>query len=198
MAGAEPVFDVRLDLVEDGREIDRVRRKYRETLSRSHACAHLDVHKVYLLEIGHMKRAFEARGLNVGNVKELWHGSRTSNLLSIMKAGFQIPASNAPHVTGRLFGAGAYFSDQSSKSLNYSFGYWSAGDREDNCFLLLNNVALGKVYEPRSQHETFPKPGFDSTHVRGGTCGVINNETIVYRVDQIDPVLLVNFTRGGR
>ena len=68
-------------------------------------------------------------GVTVGNVQELWHGTRAGNLLSILRAGFTIPPANAPHVTGRMFGNGVYFSDQSTKSLNYRLRNGAASER---------------------------------------------------------------------
>jgi poly [ADP-ribose] polymerase len=64
--------------------------------------------------------------------------------------------------------------------------------------MLLNNVAMGNFYNPRSTGESLPKSGYDSTFAEGGKCSVMNNEMIVYRVSQIDPIFLVEFSPGGR
>ncbi|WP_430326539.1 hypothetical protein, partial [Salmonella enterica] len=77
---------------------------------------------MFYIEIGPHLGPWNANGKKVGNIKELWHGTRVGNVLSIMKGGFVIPPSNASHVTGRMFGNGVYFSDQSTKSLNYAYG----------------------------------------------------------------------------
>jgi Uncharacterized conserved protein len=187
------MFEARLELVEDVFEVERVRRQYQATRQDIHACAHLDVHRVFRVEIGGMRRAFAETGERVGNVKELWHGTRASNLLSILKNGFVIPPANAPHCTGRMFGNGAYFSDQSTKALNYAYGYWGGGTRDANCYMFLCRVALGKSYTPRSWQESLPMAGYDSTFARAGHSGVVNNEMIVYNTAQIDPVYLVEF-----
>jgi poly [ADP-ribose] polymerase len=197
-AEAPVLFQVKLQLVEDGKEIDRIRKKYRETRKAMHECYHLDVKKVYLVEIGGMRAAFEKDGVPIGNIWELWHGTRVGNLLSIMKGGFTIPPSNAAHCTGRLFGNGMYHSDQSTKSLNYAYGYWDGGKRDDNCFMFLNNVAMGNIYHPKGTYESLPKPGFDSSYAKGGEAGVQNNEMIVYKTAQVDPVFLVEFSREGK
>jgi poly [ADP-ribose] polymerase len=189
------VFDVALELVEDGNEIDRIRRKFRETAQTRHEASVLDVDKVYLVEIGAMRRAFAKDGAKVGNVWELWHGTRVGNLLSIMKGGFQIPPASASHCSGRVFGNGIYHSDQSTKSLNYAYGYWDGGSRDHQCFMFLNNVAMGTIYYPRGSHESLPKPGYDSTFAEGGKAGVLNNEMIVYETSRIDPVFLIQFGR---
>jgi poly [ADP-ribose] polymerase 2/3/4 len=199
------LFEAKLKLVEDGRLIDRIREVYRSTRQSLHLCHQLDVKLVYELEIKPMKEAFDSYGKKVGNVMKLWHGTRISNLLSILKRGFIIPPSNAPHCTGRMFGNGVYFSDQSTKSLNYSFGYWS-GAQDQNCFMLMNDVAMGKYYSPRSfsiGHPFsigvgLPKKGYDSTFAKAQKSGLLNNEMIVYDTRQINPKLLIEFSKHGR
>lgn len=187
------VFEVKLERVHERKEIERIRRKYRSTLQNMHACAHLDVQTVYAVEIAAMDRAWDEKGVKVGNVMELWHGTRASNLLSILKSGFLIPPSNAPHCTGRMFGNGVYFSDQSTKSLNYAYGYWSGGTTEAHCFMFLVDVAMGRTFVPTGPSTDLPKPGYDSTHAKAGQSGVVNNEMIVYQTYQINPRFLVEF-----
>lgn len=194
---APKLFEVKLHIIEDGKIIDRIRKKYRETQKSMHGSSVLDVKQVYTVEIGAMSRAFQSDGAKLDNIWELWHGSKKGNLLSIMSKGFVIPPSNASHCTGRMFGNGAYFSDQSTKSLNYAWGYWD-GKQDDNCFMFLANVAMGNTYTPKSYNEHLPKPGYDSTYAKGGESGVMNNEMIVYRTSQIEPVFLVEFSRGGK
>lgn len=186
------LFAARLDMVEDMVEIDRIRRKYRETQKAMHASAHLDVKRVFRVQLDCMSEMFEREGQKVGNVQELWHGTRASNLLSILKSGFMIPAANAPHCTGRMFGNGVYFSDQSTKSLNYAYGYWQ-GKADENCFMFLVDVAMGKSYTPKSWQERLPLEGYDSTFAQTDISGVQNNEMIVYRTCQINPRFLVEF-----
>lgn len=191
------LFEAKLTLVEEGKIIDRIRNFYRATRQSMHACHNLDVKLVYEVEVGGMKKAFEQDGKRVGNIMELWHGTKVGNLLSILKSGFVIPPAHAAHCTGRMFGNGVYFSDQSTKSLNYAYGYWS-GSREENCFMLLNEVAMGKYYEPRSYSEPLPKAGYDSTFAKAGKSGVMNNEMIVYRTSQINPKFLIEFSPKGK
>ena len=190
------MFEARLNLVDDGREIDRIRGKYRAGLQTMHACAHLDVKRVFSVEIGAMHRAFEAEGRKIGGIQELWHGTKASNLLSILKSGFYIPPTNAPYVTGRLFGNGVYFANSSTKSLNYAYGYWD-GKRDNNCFMFLCDVAMGKHYTAK-YGEALPKPGFDSTWAKAGESGVQNDELIVYNTNQIEPRFLIEFSPAGK
>ncbi len=188
----QKVFEAKLNYVEDGNTIDAIRRKYKSTMQSSHACFHLDVDTVYELEISSMKRAFEV-GSKVGNIMQLWHGSAAGNILSILKSGYVIPPSNAAHVTARMFGNGVYFSDQSTKSLNYAYGYWSGRSKDNHCFMLLNDVAMGKFYVPPGSSSNLPKPGYNSTFAQAGKSGVQNNEMIVYSTDRINPKFLIKF-----
>ena len=186
------LFEAKLTLVEDVFEIERIRRKYRETRQSGHACHHLDVNRVFRVDVRAMTRAWEERGASVGGVQGVWHGTRAGNLLSILKGGFVIPPSNAPHCTGRLFGNGVYFANSSTKSLNYAYGYWGGGTRDENCFMFLADVAMGKHYTP-TYGEQLPKTGYDSTWAKKDRSGVQNDELIVYKTEQVCPRFLIEF-----
>src|SRR5258708_31850870 len=103
------MFDCRLVTVphytDDGRELFRKTRDlYYKTRNTKHppAAAPLQMTRLYEVEIGDMKRRFEAAATSLGNVRsDLWHGTRASNLLSILKHGLVIPPANAAHCTGR-------------------------------------------------------------------------------------------------
>jgi poly [ADP-ribose] polymerase len=130
---------------------------------------------------------------HLGNVMRLWHGTRVGNVLSILAKGMYIPPSSASHCTGRMFGNGVYFSDQSTKSLNYAYGYWDGKGSDNHCFMFLFDVIMGKAYTPSSYHGSLPKSGYDSTFAKAGESGVMNNEMIVYNTAQCKPVYLVEF-----
>ena len=72
----EQVFSVRVHLVEDGREIDAIRKLYRSTQQSIHAASKLDVKTVYDIEIKTVADAFEKEGKKIGNIMRLWHGSK--------------------------------------------------------------------------------------------------------------------------
>ncbi len=194
---APKLFDLRLSLVEDDREIERIRKFYRMTNQTMHACSHLDVKTVYEVQIGEMHREFEEKGRAVGNVMELWHGTKTANLLSILKSGLKTAPPSTAAIAGKMFGNGIYFSDQSTKSLNYAYGYWH-GSREDNCFMFLCNVAMGNYHVPGGPSSQLPKPGHDSTFAQAQKSGVANNEMIVYRNEQVDLTRLIEFSPNGK
>lgn len=193
---ANKLFSVKLYSSTDATLFDRINKKFLSTLQNMHTSSSLKLKRIFTVEIDHMKKAFDKKSPSVGNIKELWHGTRTSNLLSILKGGLVIPKSNAPHVCGRMFGDGIYFSDQSTKSLNYSQGYWSRGSGYDNnCYMFLADVAMGKEYIPASSSHNLPKPGYDSTYAIGGKSGVSNNEMIVYSLDQCNLTYLCEFDK---
>lgn len=192
---APKVFSVKLHIVTDKTMFERISKKFQATLNHGHTSSSLKLKRVFTVEIEHMKTAFDKKAPSIGNVMELWHGTRTANLLSIMKGGLIIPKKGAPHVTGRMFADGVYFSDQSTKSLNYSQGYWSGGSRDNNCFMFLSDVAMGKAYTPPGPSQDLPKKGYDSTYAKAGQSGVMNNEMIVYSIDQCNLTFLCEFDR---
>jgi poly [ADP-ribose] polymerase 2/3/4 len=191
------LFDLRLDLVENGLEIDRIRKYYKSTMQSMHSCHHLDVKTIYEIEMPKMLEAFQNDGAKLSNIWELWHGTNIANLLSILRSGLTCSPPNTTTINGRLYGNGIYFSDQSTKSLNYAYGYWS-GTRNENCFMLLSQVAMGNYYTPKGTHESLPKSGYDSTFAKGGLSGTLNNEQIVYRSSQVNIIRLVEFSPSGK
>lgn len=192
------VFDCQLHLIDDKKEIDRIRAFYRKTRQSIHQSSSLDVKTVYSVVINTVNAAFAKDGAKMTNIWELWHGTRASNLLSILKAGLIIPPTSSPHVCGRMYGDGLYFSDQSTKSLNYATGYWNGGARDNNCFMFLCSVAMGNPYTPSGSFSGRSAPkGYDSTFAKAGKSGVMNNEMIVYRLGQAKLDRLIEFSPGG-
>ena len=81
------------------------------------------------------------------------------------------------------------------ESLNYAYGYWDGGARDDRCFMFLADVAMGTPWHPtRTGASVKPPKGFDSVYARGGQDRVMNNEMIVYRTSQARLKYLVEFT----
>lgn len=191
----EKVFDVQLNVVKNQEEIDRIKKFYNSTRQSVHASHHLNIKRIFYVEMAAQKAAFAAYGAKLSNIMELWHGTKAANLLSILKSGLIIPKSHGSiAVTGRMFGDGVYFSDQSTKSLNYAYGYWDrSGGYDNNCFMFLANVAMGKYYVPPGPFSGGCKSGYDSTWAQAHKSGVGNNEMIVYRLDQLNLNYLVEF-----
>lgn len=154
------------------------------------------LHRVYALDGNGAVRAFDDIAARIGNVQELWHGSRVGNVLSILRQGLVLPENlGTADTTGAMFGPGLYFSNQSTKSLNYSDGYW-AGARENDCFMFLTQVACGKEFRPRhySDWRQSRKGGYDCINVKAGTGGVMNHELIVWDTNQVKLSFLCEFT----
>lgn len=200
IADLPELFDARLKVVVE-RDIARmVEKKFMETINRSHESRNLRPVQVYEVELPRAKSAYETDGAKLSNQWLLWHGTRMFNVLSILKSGLIIPRSGGSfHITGRMFGDGLYFSDQSTKSLNYAYGYWDGGSRDKNCFMFMVDVAMGKYYVPGGGYGMRSIPaGYDSCYAKAGTGGVRNNEMIVYRTSQANLRYLVEFNEKHR
>ena len=191
-----PAWGTKLERIEMGSaEFKRVVKFFTGSMNRNHASANLKLRALWAMSIEAMEKAFNKK---IGNEKELWHGTKDSNLLSILKTGYVIPKSGGSiAVTGRMFGDGVYFSDQSTKSLNYATGNAPGqyGGGSARTFMLLNRVAMGREYRPTHAFRGTIPAGYDSCYVRGGTAGVRNNEMIVYKLNQICPTFLCEFGR---
>ena len=188
------VFDVKLQKSDDKRDIDRIIKLFSKSINKGHVSRYFKVKIVYTVDIAAMRSSFDDKGVKIGNIKPLWHGTKASNLLSILKGGFIIPPSSSSHVTGRMYGDGLYFSDQSTKALNYATTFWGGRD-EGRYFMFLVRVAMGKAYTPTSGwgYSGYPRKGYDSTFAKAGASGVSNNEMIVYKTCQVNPIYLVEF-----
>lgn len=199
-SGAQKVFECRLIKLpassEEGRaEFRRINQLYRSTRNANHhQVASLQLKRIYRVEMPGMKSAFDKKSAEIGNVRaDLWHGTRASNLLSILKNGLIIPPSSASHCTGRMFGNGIYSSLQSSKALNYATDFWNrSGVSGQRTFMFLCEAALGKSYKPKSTFSNLPS-GYQSCWVEAGTAGVMNHECIVYSTAQINLTYLCEF-----
>eukprot|EP00794_Sanderia_malayensis_P018644 gene18644-20525_t len=108
----------------------------------THAATH-NTYKMQVQEVYKINRTEEDKNFNdCGNKKLLWHGSRLTNYVSILKQGLRIAPPEAP-VTGYMFGKGVYFADISSKSANYCYPSRS----KNTGLVMLCEVALGKSKE---------------------------------------------------
>ncbi|WOF81822.1 WGR domain-containing protein (plasmid) [Pseudomonas sp. FeN3W] len=186
------IFNCEINVLRDKKVLKWIDEFFASTASTRHASFGYKIKCVYEVTIDEMQKAYDSEGKKLGNVMRLWHGTRPGNILSILKSGLIIPRSNAPHVCGRMFGDGLYCSDQSTKSLNYATGWW-AGAKENQCFMFLADVAMGKVHVPRGPSQNLPAPGTDSTFAKANISSVMNNEMIVYKTNQATVRYLVEF-----
>jgi poly [ADP-ribose] polymerase len=129
------------------------------------------------------------------SVKELFHGSRNENILSIMQSGLKIKPKSAIH-TGSMFGGGIYFADSSSKSANYCWGF-NGSVRQDSNYLFVCDVATGKIkeYEDSQPHLfSAPRP-YNSVMGKKGR-SLVHNEYIVYKESQVKIKYIVEFKKA--
>ena len=192
------IFKSKIALLKDKKTISRLEKFYYGTKDSRHSCNNLKPVWFYTVEMEDTKKAFKNYGAKLSNIWELWHGTRVFNILSILKSGLKLPKTIAGgHITGAMFGDGIYGTDQSTKALNYSFGYWDGGARDHNCFMFVGDFAMGKYFIPinNDRYQAFPRQGYDSTYAKGGVSGVLNNEMIVYKTEQVNLKYLVEFER---
>jgi len=192
-AAAQPkVFDVELVKVDDTKVISWVRNLYQKTRKAMHVSNNLSIKTVYTVEIAMMKTAFDAHGAKMKDVRKLWHGTQASNVLSILRQGLIIPKSSSSHCTGRMYGDGIYASSISTKALNYATSFWGGGG-SDRTFMFLLDMAMGNYHLAGGGWGSYPVRGTDSTWAKGGRSGVMNDEMIVYHLNQCNLTHLVEF-----
>lgn len=184
-----------------------IERTYLNSRNTRHSSHNMRLVNVFTVEDKAHEEVFNKTAKELGNTRELWHGTSVSNILSIMTKGLFIPKTNSGiKIAGRMFGDALYFSPQSSKSLNYSTGYWHGGaTRSNNCFMFFNDIVMGNEFRPRHwdyQQKDKAYNGTDSRgrkynsiSVKGGTCGVLNDEIMVWNTDQIKLSYLCEFAR---
>ncbi|MDD5649830.1 MAG: WGR domain-containing protein [Candidatus Nanoarchaeia archaeon] len=187
-----------IEIVSDKREIDRIYSYITTTKAGNHRGSDVWNWKpknVFKIKIPAERARFEKTEKQFGNQHELFHGSKNGNILSILKGGLIIPSCNAGHVTGRMFGDGIYFANASTKSLNYSTGFWGGrGNKNSNSFLFLANVAMGKTFVAHDARYSGIPHGYDSIHAQKGR-SLYNDEFIVFKLQQATLTYLVEMTK---
>lgn len=188
------LFPVTMDLEDDAKELKWINKFYDSTKNVKSTGNGLKLANVFRLHLHDSRKAFTEKGKPIGNINRLWHGTSSANLLSILQNGLKTSPPATAKIAGKAFGHGIYFSDIATKSLGYASGAWGNYGSRRRCFMLLNNVAMGKPFKPGKSYSnhSWPKQGFDSTFAEGGTV-FINNEMIVYQNYQADPTHLVEF-----
>lgn len=122
-----------------------------------------------------------------GNVRHLFHGSRSANIVGILSSYLKLPNDLTGVVkTGAMFGPGIYTASNSSKSFNYSSGTWCGrANKYDTAYLFICQVAMGNVYKVNSAtYFTKPPAGYDSVMGCRGA-NLLNDEFIVYKANQV-------------
>lgn len=181
-----------IELLKDRKEWERVLRYVEKSRAHNHRNIwNYRIKNIFKIRIPAERKKFEDQGLKIGNVKELFHGSRNCNILSIMKNGLIIPPCNSPGVTGRMFGDGLYAAHNSTKALNYSIGYWSGTrNKYPNTFLFVTKFAMGKEKVVTDSLYGGAPRGYDSVHAKKGY-SLYNDEYIVYKLNQATLTYLI-------
>lgn len=193
LATTPNLFSAKLKALEDGAVIDRINKLFFDTKLNAHESSSLKPVSYYEVDLDDMRTGWESDGAKLDNQWLLWHGTRVFNLLSILKSGLIVPKSGGSiPIAGRMFGDYLYFSDQSTKSLNYSLGFWHGNVRDHECFMFLADVAMGQYYVPDRPTQLIPH-GYDSFFAKGKISGVMNNEMIIRRRSQANLRYLVEF-----
>lgn len=187
------IFNVKVEILDDKKEFNRIEEFFKSTKHNYHSSSNLKLKNVYVIDIEHMKKSYESTKDKYGNIMELWHGTKASNILSILKSGLVMPNPKSSHFCGAMYGLGIYFSDQSTKSLNYATNYWTKGGDSSKTFMFLANVAMGKSFTPSGPRSDLPLKDYDSTFAKAGKSGVQNNEMIVYKLEQCNLKYLCEF-----
>lgn len=210
------LFRYRITLVDDPKVIARLTKKFKDTANSAHGYSvnNAKVKNVYALTDSKNEAEFQKVAKELGNVKEMWHGSRAFNVLSIMSKGLLTPNNlSTARVAGAMFGNGLYLSEQSTKSANYSKGgVWSSG-RDNQWYMFVADVVMGNEFWPNKwtggSTYGYSRPDYNgvlsgrvtdsdgkrwnSINVKGGTMGVMNHEAVVPGPQQVALRYLIEF-----
>jgi poly [ADP-ribose] polymerase len=177
-------LNCKIDVV-SGAEFDKVK-KYVE--SSQIKCKSIKVKKIY--SINREEESLK----DVGNIKQLFHGSRAKNWVGILSRGLLLPkivvSMGISRTDAGWLGNGIYFGDAVCTTL-----YYTSSSRKRNTRLMtVADVALGKVKEFRkiTYGLNSPPDGYDSCHgVRGSQFA--DDEFVVYNNKQQKLKYLVEY-----
>lgn len=198
-------FRNKLELVDSNSdEFKEIEKRFRSSANTMHSSASRKLVRVWRIT-DNKTDVWEKKRKELKHHRVMWHGTTAGNVLSILRTGLICPPSNDGKfaTTGRMFGDGIYFSDQSTKSLNYATGVWNRNTGTGNAMMFLADVVMGREYRPTVMSYDIPRTArtskddkgrpYNSIFVRGGTCNVRNNEMIVWDTDQITLTHLCEF-----
>lgn len=178
----EKIFNVSLDILQDQKEYDDLVHWYESSKKKVHGYGNIKVANIYKISISDMNEAFMKKGEKYGNIEKVFHGTSEANLLSILKSGLKVSPPSTAFIAGKMFGNGVYGAKESSKALGYTLGRWG-NQRASSGWLFVCDFAMGKTYSPT--HTGHPPSGYDSTWARSKQCGLMHDELIVYKNEQI-------------
>lgn len=135
------------------------------------------------------------------NVGMLFHGTRSVNIMGILREGLRLPKQLVGVViTGAMFGGGLYWADDWKKSDGYTSrrgSYWSGGGGDvkgRGAHMFVADVALGQPHvAPGPRGYTAPPTGCHCIFGKAGHSQVQNNEWIVFNTHQNQLRYLVEY-----
>lgn len=187
-----------IELLTDKDEIQRIKKHVYETKAPNHRGLNvwnIKVKNIFKVKLPDERRKFETKGKLLGNVRELFHGSRNCNVLSILKNGLKI-FRNHPTKAGDMFGPGLYFADNSTKSANYCTGFWNSSKlskKYHNHYMFLADVAMGKMLKETRATMKRPSRNYDSVKGCRGS-NLYNNEYVIYTEEQATLKYIIEFS----
>ena len=192
---------VKIDIayLEDANEWERLSQFFESNKHKNHS--HLNNWKIKNIfkygESTHNLENYEKMYEMMDNEFELFHGSRNTNILSILLNGFMIPPATAGHCTGRMFGNLIYHASCSTKALNYSTGFWNGSNDDNNAFIFITKVLMGNIQKCKTFKYDGPDEEYDSilglTEKDGGS--LLNEEYCVRSPSQIKITHLIELNR---
>lgn len=157
------------------------------------------VRNIYRVIPKEQKRRFDSylkhEGIKI--VKELWHGSRNENWMSIILNSLQLNPNAI--ITGKMFGQGIYFAPSSMKSFNYTScrGTSWANGKDDTGFMGIYAVAYGNPHDVTTSYHysknDLKKIGKNCVHAHVGS-QLKNDEIVFYDEDAVCLNYIVEFS----
>lgn len=179
----------------------------KQVVSHLHPETQKQVKAVYtvhnLKTYGNMCSYMERRGMDKADVHFLYHGSLNANQWGLITQG---PHSNPPkgvQITGKMFGFGVYFANNSKKSVNYTSltgSYWAHGD-DSTAFLQVYKVAFNNplnLYTWDSSCTKFKKGQIgdhDAVFAHKTPGFLVNDEIICYDDSAFTIAYLIELTK---
>ena len=144
------------------------------------------VHKIYRVIPLEQQKAFNEylKRNHIKKVKQLWHGSRNQNWMSIIINSLKLRPDAI--ITGKMFGDGIYFAPSSAKSWNYTSyrGTSWANGMDDIAFMGLYATAYGTPHDVDTwssttdyKHDMMEKK-CNCVHAHAGSA--LKNDEIIY------------------
>lgn len=177
----EKVFNLDMALVTDQKVFKRIQDWYKNTNKPMHNYQNVKIINIYEVDIVDYNANFVKSSTNI---KEVWHGSGQSNILSILKTGLYCSPPSTAAIAGKLFLNGVYGSETASKSLGYTMGRWGQS-KGDSGWLFICDFAMGNPYYPTTYGISSLPKGYDSCWALPNKTGLLNDELIVYDEQRI-------------